>query len=81
MNYQRSNGLAVDGIVGDETWKSITNKKKKKDENASFIESLKTKSGGWYYDRIQSIRKAQREFCKLGAINPYKIRVYFNTVR
>ena len=61
MNYQRSNGLAVDGIVGDETWKSITNKKKKKDENASFIESLKTKSGGWYYDRIQSIRKAQRD--------------------
>ncbi len=32
MDYQRENGLSVDGIVGDETWDSIYNKKKKKEE-------------------------------------------------
>ncbi len=32
MDYQRENGLSVDGIVGDETWDSIYRKKKKKEE-------------------------------------------------
>ncbi len=61
MNYQRANGLSADGIVGDKTWSSIYNRKKKREENASFEESLKSKSGGFFYDRIQNIRKAQRD--------------------
>ena len=60
MNYQKKNNLSVDGIVGEETRNSIYGQKKKKEEDDSFIESLKNKSGGFYYDRIQSIRKAQR---------------------
>ena len=60
INYQRKNNLSVDGIVGEETRNSIFNKKKKKEEDDSFIESLKNKSGGFFYDRIQNIRKAQR---------------------
>ena len=55
------NGLKGDGIAGDKTWNSIYRQKKKKEETDSFLEELKTKSGGWYYDRIQSIRKAQRD--------------------
>ncbi len=31
MKYQRANGLGVDGIVGDETWISIYNKKKREE--------------------------------------------------
>jgi len=46
--------------VGEETRNSIYGQKKKKEEDDSFIESLKNKSGGFYYDRIQSIRRAQR---------------------
>ncbi len=60
MKYQRANGLGVDGIVGDETWNSIYNKKKKREENKNFEEGLKSKSGGFFYDKIQTIRKAQR---------------------
>ena len=55
------NGLKGDGIAGDKTWNSIYRQKKKKEETDSFLEELKEKSGGWYYDRIQSIRKAQRD--------------------
>lgn len=55
------NGLKADGIAGDKTWNSIYRQKKKKEETDSFLEELKEKSGGWYYDRIQSIRKAQRD--------------------
>ena len=60
INYQRKNNLSVDGIVGQETRNSIYGKKKKKEEYDSFAESLKNKSGGFFYDRIQNIRKAQR---------------------
>ena len=41
MKYQRANGLTVDGIVGDETWNSIYNKKKQKEEETFFNESRK----------------------------------------
>ncbi len=43
MDYQRENGLSVDGIVGDETWESIYRKKKKKEERID-----KSSSENWW---------------------------------
>lgn len=44
LRYQNENGLKGDGITGDKTWNHIYNKKRKKEEEASFTEEQKERS-------------------------------------
>ncbi len=60
LRYQNANGLKGDGITGDKTWKSIYNKKRKKEEDASFFEELKGRSNGYFNDKLKVFRQAQR---------------------
>ncbi len=62
MDYQRENGLSVDGIVGDETWDSIYNKKKKKEEQikprGAYVPETKQDPRGIYEpDEVNDPRK------------------------
>ncbi len=52
MDYQRENGLSVDGIVGDETWDSIYRKKKKKENESYFKEAIKNNRKTENYESI-----------------------------